>query len=249
MLQIKVYLPRALTLMVIYTFLILRAVWEVCQNCTSVLLFRVWFSSLLVGHCWQGKGGKGGGEIPFMGQCSEHITLCRQLSGQELKCFHYSRAGTHSIGSETLDILPTRSAHPKFWFFKSNSYITILECLPWCHQKVLSHGRSREVYFADLINLSVLKWRDYTVTSVPIQWSVLTSLMLFTSRKRSTVEQNVLCLKIVLVLSAVHKHETVNVWTWFLTIFFSKCTCYIIFLYSKGQQYEHCWSLFSFLFL
>lgn len=76
---------------------------------------------------------------------------------------------------------------------------------------MLSHGRAKEMYFADLINLSVLKRRDYTVTSVPIQWSVLTSLMLFTSRKKSTVEQNVLCLKVVLVQSAVHKHETVSV--------------------------------------
>lgn len=76
---------------------------------------------------------------------------------------------------------------------------------------MLSHGRTREEYFAVLINLSVLKWRDYAVTSVPIQWSVLTSLMLFTSRRKSTVKQNVLCLKEVRVQSAVHKHETVTV--------------------------------------
>lgn len=49
MLHIKVYLPHALTLMVIYP--LLGGVWEVCQNCASVLLSRVWFSSLLVGRC------------------------------------------------------------------------------------------------------------------------------------------------------------------------------------------------------
>lgn len=70
------------------------------------------------GFLLTGKGRKEGGEIPFRGQCSERITLCRQLSGQELKCFHYSQAGTRSIGSEMLDILPTRSAHPKFWSFE-----------------------------------------------------------------------------------------------------------------------------------
>jgi len=77
-------------------------------------------------------------------------------------------------------------------------------------EKMLSHGRTREEYFAGLINLNVLKRRDYTLTFVPIQWSMLTSSMLFTSREKSTVKQNVLCLKVVLVQSAIHKHETVN---------------------------------------
>lgn len=64
-------------------------------------------------------------------------------------------------------------------------------------EKVLSYGRNREEYFAGLINFSVLKWKDYTVTLVPSQWSMLTSLMLFRSRKKSTMKQNVLYLKAV----------------------------------------------------
>lgn len=55
MLQIKLHIPHVLSLMEIDAFLkadctlILRTTVEVCQSCASVLLSRVWFSSLLVG--------------------------------------------------------------------------------------------------------------------------------------------------------------------------------------------------------
>lgn len=65
MLQIKLHIPRVLSLMEIYAFLkvdrthILRTAWEVCQSCASVLLPRVWFSTWLVGF-WQREGKKRG---------------------------------------------------------------------------------------------------------------------------------------------------------------------------------------------
>lgn len=91
-LQIKAHFPHVLSLMEIYPFLkadrtlILRTVWEVCQNCA---IMESLFSQF-VGGFLTGRGEEKGEESPFRGQCSEHISLCRQLSGQELKCFHYS---------------------------------------------------------------------------------------------------------------------------------------------------------------
>lgn len=115
MLLIKVYLPHASTLMVIYPFSYsLRELGSLPKLgfCVTVqtLVFQFVGGSLLTG-----KGEKGEERSLSWGQC---ITLCRKLSGQELKCFHYSRAGTHSVGSEMLDILPTCLAHPKFWSFE-----------------------------------------------------------------------------------------------------------------------------------
>lgn len=73
-------------------------------------------------------------------------------------------------------------------------------------EKVLSYGRNREEYFAGLINFSVLKWKDYTVTLVPSQWSMLTSLMLFRSRKKKYNETKCLISESSFSVSS-KKHE------------------------------------------